>query len=157
MIQRIQTVYLLLALVAAVVCLISPVGLFQADTLGATPDGRVGDITMYNLFLQQGDVKSFSVWSMFALLLFTCPLTILAIFLYKNRKLQARVCAYNILLCLAWIAVFVIFGYVNKPEGSQFTPFIWAALPAVALILHFLARKAIIHDEKLVRAADRIR
>ncbi|MBR5687509.1 MAG: DUF4293 domain-containing protein [Prevotella sp.] len=151
MIQRIQTVYLLLAFIAAVVCLICPVGLFQADELG------VGDITMYNLFLQQGDVKSFSVWSMFALLLFTCPLTILAIFLYKNRKLQARVCAYNILLCLAWIAVFVIFGYVNKPEGAKFTPFIWAALPAVALILHFLARKAIIHDEKLVRAADRIR
>ena len=84
MIQRIQTVYMLLALIATVVCLISPVGLFQADTLG------VGDITMYNLFLQQGDVKSFSVWAMFALLLFTCPLTILAIFLYKNRKLQAR-------------------------------------------------------------------
>lgn len=151
MIQRIQTVYMLLALIATVVCLICPVGLFQADALG------VGDITMYNLFLQQGDVKSFSVWAMFALLLFTCPLTILAIFLYKNRKLQARVCAYNILLCLAWIAVFVIFGYVNKPERAKFTPFIWAALPAVALIFHFLARKAIIHDEKLVRAADRIR
>ena len=87
----------------------------------------------------------------------TCPLTLLAVFLYKNRKFQARVCAYNVLLSLAWIVVIVVFGYVNKPEGSQFTPFLWAALPSVALILHILAHKAIIHDEKLVRAADRIR
>ena len=149
--QRIQTVYLLLAAIVTVLCLINPVGIFNSDTLGNS------DITLYNLFMQQGDVKSFAVWPLFALLLMTCPLTILAIFLFKNRKLQARVCAYNILLCLGWIAVLVIYGYVNKPVGAQFTPFLWAALPAVALILHFLARKAIIHDEKLVRAADRIR
>ncbi len=151
MIQRIQTVYLLLALAATILCLINPVGIYHFDALGTT------DATMYNLFLAQGEAKSFTVWPMFALLLLTCPLTILAIFLFKNRKFQARVCAYNILLCLVWIAVIVIFGYVNKPEGSQFTPFLWASLPGVALIFHVLARKAIIHDEKLVRAADRIR
>lgn len=151
MIQRIQTVYLLLALVATILCLINPVGLYHFEQLGST------DATLYNLFIAQADVKSFGVWPLFALLLLTCPITLLAIFLYKNRKFQARVCAYNILLCLVWIAVLVIFGYVNNPEGAQFTPFLWAAMPGVALIFHVLARKAIIHDEKLVRAADRIR
>lgn len=151
MIQRIQTVYLVLAFIVTVLCLMNPVGVYHFDQLGNT------DATLYNLFIQWGGEKSFSVWALFALLLMTCPLTILAVFLYKNRKLQARVCAYNVLLTLAWIAVLVIYGYVNKPEGGQFTPYLWAALPGVALILHVLARKAIIHDEKLVRAADRIR
>ena len=141
----------MLALIATVLCLVNPLGIYHFEQLGAP------DVTLYNLFMQCGEEKSFAVWALFALLLMTCPLTILAIFLFKNRKFQARVCAYNILLCLAWIAVLVIYGYVNKPEGGQFTPSLWAALPGVALIFHVLARKAIIHDEKLVRAADRIR
>jgi hypothetical protein len=32
-----------------------------------------------------------------------------------------------------------------------------AAFPAVMIILNFMARKGILADEKLVRAADRIR
>ena len=43
MIQRIQTVYLLLALVLTVVCLCMPVGVFHTPEMG-------GDVEMYNLW-----------------------------------------------------------------------------------------------------------
>ena len=46
---------------------------------------------------------------------------------------------------------------VCNPEGTTFKPAFAACLPLVTIILYLLARAGIIADEKLVRAADRIR
>ena len=96
---------------------------------------------------------------MFVVLLLTCPIAVFAIFLYKKRMLQARLCVYNILLILVWMALCAYYVYTNqaKAENCHFEMEFTAALPAVSLILYILARRGIIKDEKLVRAADRIR
>ena len=151
--QRIQTVYLFLALVLTVVCLCLPVAIFHVSELGEY-------VTMTNLFMVNGNGSSdMSVWPMFAVLLLTCPIAVFAIFLYKKRMLQARLCVINILLILIWMALCAYYVYTTqaREEFCHLSMSFTAALPAISLILYILARRGIIKDEKLVRAADRIR
>ena len=54
------------------------------------------------------------------------------------------------LALLAWYVLLAVYG---GPENMR-----WQyVLPAVAIVLLFMARKRIIKDEKLVRSLDRIR
>ena len=151
MLQRIQTVYLFLALVLTIVCLCLPVATFHEPELG-------GYTVMTNLWkVTPEGMRDLSVWPMFAVLLLTCPIVVFAIFLFKNRMLQARLCVVNILLILVWMALCAYYVFATLPESCHLEMSFTAALPAVSLILYILARRGIIKDEKLVRAADRIR
>ena len=152
MIQRIQSLFLLLAVACLVACLCSVVGVF-------IPDGMKPGIELYNLWavMPEDGSRDFSYWPMFAILLLAATVTFFTIFAYKNRKKQARMCVVAILLCMAWYISYVIYGYILEPKDTKFYPAIIAALPLVAIILLFMARSRIHADEKLVRAADRIR
>jgi len=112
MIQRKQTVFLLLACILALVCLF--------------------------MRLQWLD----------ALLAVSAVLSAYTIFQYRHRVMQARLCLAGLFVIFAWyIGLAVLEGHLGTYEG----------LPMVNAILIFLARKGILDDEKLVRAADRIR
>ena len=75
-------------------------------------------------------------------------LSVFTIFQYRQRITQARLCLAGLFVVFAWyIGVAVLEGRVGTVE----------ALPMVNAILIFMARKGILDDEKLVRAADRIR
>jgi len=112
MIQRKQTIFLLLACILALVCLFAR---FQwIDLLQAL----------------------------------SAALSAYTIFLYRRRMFQAKLCLIGLMIIFVWyIGVAVIEGQVSTIE----------ALPMVNAILIFLARKGILDDEKLVKAADRIR
>ena len=113
MIQRKQTLFLLLACVLALVCLV--------------------------MRLQWID----------ALQCVSAVLSAYTIFQYRRRVVQARLCLAGLLVIFAWyIGVAVLEGRVGTALE---------ALPMVNAILIFLSRKGILDDEKLVRAADRIR
>lgn len=150
MIQRKQTIYLLLALIAVAVCLCLQIGSFEPTTMGPA-------LQMFNLFVVSNGAPSPVVWPLFALLVVAAPLILVTIFAYKNRKRQARLCVLNIVLCLAWVAVYAVIGWVVGVEKMAFRPELAAALPVVAVILLVMARNGILADERLVRAADRIR
>ena len=152
MIQRKQTLFLLLAVIAAISCLCLPIGEF------ATGNVLGGNSVMYNLWIVRPDGSyDFSVWALFAILLVTCPISLMAIFSYKNRMVQSRFCMFNILLALGWYIVFAAMALNTGGAAGGFRVSIAAALPAVSMLLHFMARKAILADEALVRSADRIR
>ena len=153
MIQRKQTIYLLLALVAVVVCLMQPVGVFQAE--GMAPSRE-----MFNLYIVNNGAATgatLTVFPLFVLLLLACPLMLWAIFAFKNRPRQALLCTACSVLCMLWIAVYCVLGYAIGIDGYTFTMTWQACLPAVALIFLNLAHRGIMADERLVRAADRIR
>lgn len=150
MIQRIQSVYLLLALIYTIVCMCLPVGAWQ-------PEGMGLNVTLYNLWTVTGEGKlDFAPWALFAILLVSCPCMLAAIFSYKNRMRQARLCVFTMLLMVGWYAAYAIFSQVITVKGS-FSPDIAAALPLVNIILLWLARRGIMADERLVRSMDRIR
>lgn len=150
MIQRKQTLFLLAALILTVCCMSMPIGGYNHGL------GLQG--TLYNLWIT--DVNGghdYSVWALFAILLVTCPICITAIFSYHNRIVQRRFCVFNILLLIGWYIVYavIILGLKKDNGAVYFTPA--CVFPLVSLILYFMADKAIAADEKLVRAADRIR
>ena len=81
MIQRIQTVYLLVALLLTVVCLCLPVAAFE-------PVGMGGEMVMLNLWeVTPEGMRSWSPWPLFAILLLSCPLCVFAISMEKFSSL----------------------------------------------------------------------
>ena len=151
MLQRIQTVYLLLALILTTVCLCLPVGAF-------VPEGMGTDAVMYNLWtVTPNGGHDLSVCPLFSLLVLTCPICLFAIFAYNKRILQSRLCVLCILLDIAWIAFYAYKGFFAVEEGMAFKMAIAAGLPGVCIILYALARRGILKDERLVRESNTFR
>lgn len=77
------------------------------------------------------------------------------IFQYKNRKKQMTVCTLGILLLVLWVAYFS-YDHFYMHGGATRYP-LYAMLPIVSIILFWMAKKGIKHDDDLVRSADRLR
>jgi uncharacterized membrane protein len=103
-------------------------------------------------------IVNYPMWPLFVLILVAASLSIFAIFKYKRRPLQARISMIAAVLFLLWYLAVPLVNKYMMPSGLQFDMVtVWGALPAVSAILCILARKGIMDDERLVRAADRIR
>ena len=115
--------------------------------------GMGGSIKLYNLCIVTSAGANYSVCGLFGILVMSAALSLGTIFLFNNRKLQSKFCVCNLFLLIAW---YIVLGVTARNTSSVNIAFA-ACLPAVAAILVFMARAGVIHDEKLVRAADRIR
>jgi len=84
-------------------------------------------------------------------------LAIVAIFLYKNRGMQIRISYIMLLLLISiYCFSFVDWQYWSITNFYQHARFTFV-FPFIAIILLFLAIRAIKKDEKLVRSLDRLR
>ena len=130
MIQRIQTVYLFF-----VFCLTAILAVIPFSSLDAFSDG---------FFI------GFS--SVIALM------AIVTIFLYKNRKMQIRLC-YGMLVAFVLFYIFYfIFNRQSFPLTELFGHLRYTfVFPFISIILVYLAIRGIRKDEKLVRSLDRLR
>lgn len=150
MIQRKQTIFLALALIFTICCLCMPLGMFESSKMG-------DDSILYNLWVVSANgEKSFGVWPLFFILVISCPINIFAIISYNNRMLQSKMCVANVVLMVVWYVMLFLFSQ-KAVAGAEFHVSMASAFPLVAIVLYFMARHGIIADEKLVRAADRIR
>jgi len=151
MIQRKQTIYLLVVVIAAIVSLSLPIAEFRSSEMG-------GDVTLYNLFIRPMDgAADFRACPLFLLQMLVAATSLVCIFKYKNRPLQMKLCATTCLLVVAWVAYLVVVEtmLIAAPlEGSLEWTY---GLPLVELLFAWLARRGVKSDERLVRAADRIR
>ena len=153
MIQRIQSVYLLAAFICCMVCLTSPLGTFVNEGLA--------EARMYNLWITlQNGAHDMLVAPLFCLLILAATVQLITIFLFRRRPMQARLCwlaaAPLVLWYLLW-AAYSLAGWGCVPAGCTYRPAASVALPFVSLVLTVLARRGILRDERLVKAADRIR
>lgn len=150
MIQRIQSVYLFLITVLAVIALCMPMGRFlQEGTLTAE---------LYNLYLMpvKGEAV-YAPWALFVLLLLVAVSSFGCIFLFKKRMLQVRITIFNALLLVGYYIAYGVFAYILGKTWGGFALEWTAALPAIALILDYLAFRAVMKDEMIVRSLDRLR
>ena len=156
MIQRKQTLFLLMAVIAFVCCLFLPIA-------GIMPAGMGTETLIHNLGVASGDQGvSFesTCLPLFLLIAVSVIVALLTIFMYKNRKLQMTLCSIVLLFSGLWYVDFALmfFGVVPVLDGvGKMQLHFGACLPLVAMILTFMAKKGVEADEKLVRAADRIR
>jgi len=152
MIQRKQSVFLLLAAVLMAVFVFVP-----ALSVPLAEGGRydVGALC----------AGATSVLHIDPLLLPLCVLVpvvaVITIFKYKNRMKQMTLCTVNILLVLALITAILILAFVSlgKLAEGPFWTFLtwWDLLPVAALVMIICARRSIWQDEKLVRDSERLR
>ena len=160
MIQRIQTVYLLLATVLMAMTLMMPLATITNGTneIVFTAFGVTGLPESF------GKVSSQLPIYLGGLLLLPTLLPIVIIFLFKKRMLQIRLCVSELVLQLGALAFIGIYCYrlYDVIDSSIKSKWIftlgWASImPIVAMILTGLAIRGIAKDEALVRSLDRIR
>lgn len=150
MIQRIQSVYLLIVTILLIVAMFLPVGSF------VTAEGNIYEFT--NLGVDLGNATDSSPWGMFAILLLSAIVAFATIFLFRNRMLQIRMTIFNIVLLVGYYITFVAFMLILQSRLNASYGLSWGlCLPLIAIILNYLAVRAIGKDEFLVKAADRLR
>ena len=143
MIQRIQSVYLFISFVVLTLAAL----LFSRQVWGGAEDSPV-----HRLFGEQYLYVGIAIMAVVSI---AALITLLSIFLFANRKQQLRyVNIAQLGIDLAFLAA--VFIPLLAGAAPSLTGWFLAEL-VVAYVFAFLARRAIIHDEKLVRAADRIR
>lgn len=150
MIQRIQTLYLLIIMALMAVTLFAPLAWFGIGT-------ERFDLYAFALkAASTGDVVRPPVYTGIMLAL-ACALPLVTVFFYKKRLLQIRLCIVEMVLllgCEVMLAAFYFFGH-GEAEFQGMKPAM--ALPLVCLLFAYLAARAIFRDEMLVRSLDRIR
>jgi len=151
MIQRIQTVYLLLVVALGITLCFMPVIEFvspeEAETL------QVWDISAFGF-----NVPLQGLWGLTVTTILIPLLALIDIFLYNKRLLQARLNIFSALLCVGYYGVLAIYIWLGKLSlGADWHILPWASIPLICLILTLMATRGILKDEALVRAADRIR
>lgn len=155
MIQRIQSIYLLISGLAVWLMLVFPFAAFaQGDTIKAIFDAfgtKAFDGTVINAKANIGILIGVPAMGM---------LIFYNIFQYKNRSKQLKIGRLTYLL-LAGMIVAVIFivranhGQIQDAPDLQYGPSYF--MPIVALIFNFLAMRAIKGDEELLKSLDRLR
>jgi len=138
MIQRQQTLWLLLASAAALLSFMFPFVTGKVMENGVEAD------------------KVLKADSSFLLLICTGASLILStaiIFLYKDRKLQMRLCLAGLLLAVIIIVLYIT--QMNKITKSTLALF--CVLPFAVLVGYYMAFRNIRKDEKLVKSLDKLR
>ena len=146
--QRIQSVYLLIAVILMVVFAFFPALTFQLGdrefVYGALEAGKVGVTHIDPLMLMLVILISF--------------LALIDIFLYKNLQRQMTVCFVDIIIGLAMLIAIGIQAYViGNKEGVVVTWQWYLILPVLAIIFLMCAHKAMSNDKKKLQDADRLR
>ena len=143
MIQRIQTVYLLLA------SIISGVLIFVFNLWKSIKK----DIFALDLL----NSESYLLKVIPILFLVSAILAFVAIFIFKNRKLQFVIGRLTILVNLILLGLLIYVSLTLPGEASVSEKGIGMFIPILAILLVVLANKAIKKDEDLVKSVDRLR
>ena len=136
MLQRIQTIYLLLAAIVS-----------------------AGLIYVFDLWTNNEGVEVFAddVNYVFSAFLVSAFFSIVAIFRYKNRKSQFMLGRLNIILNFFLLGFFVYQSLNISGETAVSEKGIGMLLPIISIVFLVLANKAIKKDEDLVKSVDRLR
>jgi hypothetical protein len=136
MIQRVQTIWMILAAIAIFLTLKFS---FYSGTL-------ISDNSYHTLMASDN----------FLVLILTSAIgtgIIINIFLFKHRSVQSRIIIVAILLeCL------VVFLYIKQTSKFSTGAFgLWSALHVLVIIFLILAAKGIYNDSKLIKESNRLR
>ena len=152
MIQRIQSLFLLLALVCMAIFYFVPFGSLEMQA-----ENGITDVAMGLYGVDFGE-EHYSTLPLLILVSLVVVVLVATIFLYRHRLLQIRICIFNTILALgsSGLAFFFLYQASEKFETDYHTS-ILVVLPIVAAIFIVLAIRGIAKDEALVRSIDRIR
>ncbi len=157
MLQRRQSVFLLLAAIALSLDFFFPLASFFGEQdsiilyiykiISKVPDSNMP--YTFNFVLPLLLINSLCV-----------VLSIGVIFMYKNRKAQMRIVKFLLFLVIVMTGLFFLY-YVDTLEkytgGIAQYNYVGVSAQLVAIVFYVIAFRGIIHDEKLISSADRLR
>lgn len=162
MIQRRQTIFMLLTAILSALLFFMPLASFEA-----------GDNVMkFTIFGIQNPIDTLTLsksytWPLVVLTILMTILPIFAIFKYKKRELQVKLCHLVMLLNLVFIGIVFLYydndiqQIIAAVEGDSYeldvACFIGMVLPLVNLVLEILAVRGIKKDIELLKSVDRLR
>lgn len=136
MIQRVQTLWMLLAALAVFLTLQFS---FYSGTLAL--DNTYHTLTATDNFL---------------LLVLTSALgtgIVINIFLYKNRRVQNRILAAAILM--EFLILYIYIRQIGRFTAGNFN--LWAALHLLIILFLIFALRGVYHDSKIIKESNRLR
>lgn len=158
MIQRVQSIYLVLAVIAGMLTFFLPFTQFYAG------DVKIAEYAMFGVFNVQSDTLElsnpypFPMWIMAAL---SIVFPLIAIFQFKKRAIQMRIVRLGFLFEMSFL-VYLFFA-IDKANAELYEGQISILyhsgfyMPIIAIVLMFLAQRGIKKDEDLVKSLDRLR
>ncbi|HUS01298.1 MAG TPA: DUF4293 family protein [Chitinophagaceae bacterium] len=136
MIQRVQTIWLLLASAATLISLKTS---FYSGTL-------ISDNSFHS-------VMGIDSYGLMILTVALGTALFVNIFLFKHRMLQFRICIFALLAeCLI---IFLYFRQIKNYSNGNFS--LWCALHVFILVFIIFAAIGIYKDEKLIKDSNRLR
>ena len=151
MIQRIQTIYLAIAMIALALTLVFPFATYTIQ----------GDIAVYSGIGFDKENTDFFIFPIIANIIVSIVLSLIAILSFKNRKRQILMTRVNFIVILLLIVfIFSNFNFIEsnynflKEEISYGIGFLF---PILGLVCILMANRAIKKDEDLIKSMDRIR
>ncbi len=157
MIQRIQSLLLLVATICFVATCFMPVAFITTheayyvltswSVQENIPDGAIIHPTYFIGLLQ----------------VLLAVLSFVTIFFYRKRPLQSKMCLvamlanFVLLLLMLWVYPDKTVPQIPQLDGGELQYSLWTLLSIVPLACYYFANKFIIKDEKMIRAADRLR
>lgn len=154
MIQRVQTIYLLLIVALLSAMFFLPLAVLQsADAIYSFDVSGMHDVKIQSL-----PELIYPTWALFALTAVMVVVAFMTIFMYKNRVLQIRLSVFNAILMICFYALFAFFIWTIKDTVAVTLHVKFAlSFPLVSLIFDYLAIRNIGADEVLVRSLNRLR
>ena len=162
MIQRRQTIYMLLSAIVSALLFFTPLASFNMD----------GNVMKFTIFGIHNPIETISLsmtctWPLVILTVLMTVAPIVTVFLYKKRELQVRLCRLNMLLDIIFIGLAFLYfeadiqKVIAAVEGDKYelevALFIGIAFPLINLVLQILAIRGIKKDIELLKSVDRLR
>lgn len=164
MIQRLQTLYLLIVFILCVVSLFSTIGGYNMGGESIAVFSNFSFNTFDNAF---NNVHAYGPWALGIVQIAVALISLYTILMFNKRILQMRLTTFNIILLCGYLVAYTFFAWIYQlkleevaPAGELKVSFqvrLTAIYPLVSVILCVLAFKGIRKDEKLVRSLERIR
>lgn len=133
-IQRLQTLWLAIAVICGTVSFFTP--WWSAGSMTMTPASDM-------------------------MLLILCSLAtilpLLAIFMFRNMRRQKQVALLGAAMSVLAIGYSIAMTYMPDSGGVEITQHFGTIWPAASALADIMARRCIVSDEKLLRSADRLR
>jgi len=152
--QRIQTVFLAIAILSLLASIFQPIWLY-VDAAGKEHELFAFHFTVIEKGVRTTYYFPYTVTAILAIAGIT--VAIIEIRKFKDRMLQMKLGALNALFIAGTLGAAVIFAnsmYKNY-QGGQYGLGLW--LPAVAVVCNWVAMRFIKRDEKIVRDSQRLR
>ncbi|MBP1630120.1 MAG: hypothetical protein H6Q15_1013 [Bacteroidetes bacterium] len=164
MIQRIQTLWMAFVVLLTVATFFFPLAIFSFDFKSLQFNEIYGLLPTKLTPEAMPLVQKTPAWSLIFMQLGIALISLVAIFLYKNRSLQLKVLSAAFLLLAIYVGYLFLYridGLSKEIAAIYSTPKVTYAVgcyfPILQLLLMILAQRAIRKDERLVRSSDRLR